>query len=376
MIRVGLVAYGLERPAAGIGRVAQELGIALARTPGCEVTFLTTYEKGPFRGPEWSSEYLPGCRLLPGLMLFGGPLIALAARRLKLDIVHDPCGVSPFTVGRWAGNFQRVVHIHDAIAFRYPEGYPWLNNFLLRSYVPATLPNVDQVLTVSKHARSELAAFMGPPADHAKVVYNGVSRHWRPVPGEEADAVAARYGLTEPYLLTVSAQQPRKNLWRLLEAFAELHRRAPAYHLAVAGLSLWGIEHPEARLEMLGIADVVHLLGYVPDADMPALYSAATLFVFPSLYEGFGLPVLEAMACGTPVVCSDLEVLKEIAGEAAVTFDPYDASNIARVLAQVLGDAALRKQLSEQGTARAGEFTWERAAAHTLNVYQQLMETK
>ena len=152
-LKIGFLTYGLERPLSGVSRVAVELGRELRRRDDLEVVFLTPYRRGPFVGePGVRWRYLPGCRLLPGLMLLGGPLIALLARRLGLGLVHDPIGVSPFTLGRAAGRFRRVVTLHDAIAFEYPQGYPFLNNLLHRTHVPATLGNVDAVATDSQHA--------------------------------------------------------------------------------------------------------------------------------------------------------------------------------------------------------------------------------
>ena len=161
-LRVGLLAYGLDRPLTGVTRVALELGRALEARDDCEITFLTPYRHGP-----WSTSgrtaHLSGCGLLPGMMLFGGPLIAQAARRHRLDLVHDPIGIGPFTVGRWLAPFARLLTLHDAIAFQQPGGYPLLNNILHRLYIPSTLRNVDAVATVGEdelpsHARIDLRA--------------------------------------------------------------------------------------------------------------------------------------------------------------------------------------------------------------------------
>src|SRR5262245_66015446 len=158
-------------------------------------------------------------------MLLGGPLIALLARRLGLDLVHDPIGVSPFTLGRAAGRFRRVVTLHDAIAFEYPQGYPFLNNLLHRTHVPATLGNVDAVATDSQHARDALVRYLGLRPERVPVIPLGASARFRPVAPEEARAVAARHGLDGPFVLHVGAYQARKNILRLIEAFTRA--RAP-----------------------------------------------------------------------------------------------------------------------------------------------------
>jgi glycosyltransferase involved in cell wall biosynthesis len=372
--RIGFLTYGLDRPLSGVTRVAQELGRALQRAGECEVVFLTPYARGPFRGERGTAAAaLPGCRLLPGLLALGGPLIALAARRRKLDLVHDPIGVSPFTLGRWAGGFKRVVTLHDAIAFRYPQGYPWLNNFVHRRYVPWTLPNVDGVITDSEDARRDLGRYLQLPLEGVQVVPLGVDPRFRPLPVDEARAAVARLGVVGPYVLSVGAQQARKNVARLVEAFARVRRRFPSYRLVIAGPALW--RHPGfgQQIEALGLREAVTVLGYVPDDALPALYGAAGLFAFPSLYEGFGLPVLEAMACGTPVVCANATSLPELAGDAAVLVDPTDTTALAGAMERVLGDPALQASLRARGQARAATFTWERTARETAAVYRRVV---
>ena len=372
-LRVGLLTYGVNRPLSGVTRVALELGRALQDDDRCDVTFLTPYRIGPFRGGRTArSWYLPACERLPALTVLGGPLIALAARRLRLDLVHDPVGVSPFTLGRWAGRFGRIVTIHDAIAFRYPEGYPRLNNLLHRHYIPATLPNVDAVITVSEAARGDLLAHLGLPGERVRVVASGVSDRFRPVPSEEARQVAARLGLDGPFILSVGARQARKNVPRLLEAFAALRARGIRHRLALAGPTLWSDPTLSATLARHGLGDAVVSLGYVDEQDLPALYSAADLFVLPSLLEGFGLPVLEAMACGTPVVCSNTSSLPEVAGDAALLVGPLDIGEIADAMARVLADAALAAELRRRGLERAARFSWQGTARATVAVYRDV----
>lgn len=374
-LRIGWVAYGVDRPLSGISRVALELGRALGRREDCELVYLTPYRHGPFRRePGVRSLHLAGCSRLPALMLFGGIAIAVAARRRQLDIVHDPSGIAPFPFGRRIAPFRRVVTIHDAIAFRYPEGYPWLNNMLQRHYLPAMLPNVDAVVTVSQHARADLERFLPRLPTPAFVVPPALSAQFQPVGEQHRRPVLARLGLQRPYILSVSAMQERKNLRQLVRAFAELHRRRPAVQLVLAGSALWQDRPLWDEIEQGGLAGHVVLPGYIADDDLAALYSGAALFAFPSLYEGFGLPVLEAMACATPVVCSNTSSLPEAAGDAAVLVDPTSAEAIADGMQRVLDDPQLAGRLRQAGTARTKDFTWDRAAARTASVYRHLLD--
>ncbi|MGH2370728.1 MAG: glycosyltransferase, partial [Chloroflexota bacterium] len=169
-MRFGFLTYGLDRPLSGISRATLELGRTLARRGDCQPVFLTPYASGPFADGATLRARLPGARLLPALMSLGALELVVAARRWGLPLIHDPTGVSPFLFGRHAGQYKRVVTLHDAIAFRYPEGYTWLNNFLHRQYVPATLRNVDAVITVSEAARDDLIHFLKLPRHKTHVV--------------------------------------------------------------------------------------------------------------------------------------------------------------------------------------------------------------
>jgi glycosyltransferase involved in cell wall biosynthesis len=369
-MRVGFLLYGVDRPLSGITRMAVELGRALQRSGRCKITFLTPYRHGPFRGEDGTwSEWLPGCGLLPGLMVFGGPELAVIARRLRLELIHDPTGVSPFTLPHWAGPRRRVVTVHDAIAIHDPAGYPWLNRFLHRTYLPATLGNVDAVITVSETSRADLAKYLRVPNDRLHVVPNGVSDEFRPVPPEEARHVAQRYGLAGPFILHVGIPWERKNLKRLVDAFAHVRDSRPDCRLALVGSRLRPIESLVEHIDRAGLRESVALLGHVPDGDLPALYSAAKVLAFPSLHEGFGLPILEAMACGTPVVCSDTSSLPEVAGGAAMLVNPLDVRALGHALLQVLQNPGVATSLRTRGLDRAATFTWDSIAAKTVDVY-------
>lgn len=372
-VRVGLLAYGLDRPLSGVTRVALEIGRALMREPRVEVTFLTPYRVGPFVGePGAKTAYLPGCRLLPGLMLLGGAVLAAAARRHRLDVVHDPIGIAPFTVGRRIAPFGRLTTIHDAIAFEYPQGYPLLNNFLHRVYVPRTLANVDLIATVSNHAADSLAHHLHVARGKLRVVPSAVSGAFDSSQATQADDVIRRFGLERPYVFYVGAFKEHKNLVRLVQAFALVRKRAPELRLVLAGPRQWRYPDLETAIDQLALGDAVSVLGYVPEADLPALYAGSVVFVLPSLHEGFGLPILEAMACGAPVVCSSADALPEVAGEAALLVDPLDVSGLADAIFRVHANAPLAASLRAAGRRRVAEFSWARAAGQYSQIYLEL----
>jgi len=186
--------------------------------------------------------------------------------------------------------------------------------------------------------------------------------------------VTARHGLDTPYILAVGTLQPRKNYPVLMQAYAALRQRTGLPHkLAIVGGRGWLTEEIDATITRLGLADQVRLLGFAPDDDLPALYTGASLLAFPSLYEGFGLPALEAMACGTPVVASTAPSLPEVCGDAALLVDPADVDGLADALERVLTDQEMAAQMVARGQQRAAQFRWEDAAKDLLAVYRQVL---
>jgi glycosyltransferase involved in cell wall biosynthesis len=209
-------------------------------------------------------------------------------------------------------------------------------------------------------------------SDKIYVVHEAADPDFRPVTLEQVMVTRARYGLPERYLLSVGTIEPRKNLNRLLDAIALLRDQREDVKLVIVGRLGWLYDDFLDKLENFEYADAVLRPGFVPDADLPAVYQGATATVCASLYEGFGLPLLESMACGTPVVSSDAASLPELGGDAARYFDPLDVEDMAATLIQVWRDAELRKHMTQQGLERAAHFSWQRAARETIDVYEKV----
>ncbi len=283
-----------------------------------------------------------------------------------LDVFHSPDFTLPPVRGA-----RTILTVHDLSFMRVPEcSDPALRSYLMQA-VPASVRRADLVLADSESTRADLIELLRTDPDRVEVLHCGVeSRFQRVQDARVLQAVRVRYHLPERFMLALGTLQPRKNLERLVEAYA-LTRGVigDEVKLVVAGGTGWMHEGILARMEQLGVDHAVCLPGYVEDEDLPALYSLADLFVFPSLYEGFGLPPLEAMACGTPVVTSNVSSLPEVVGDAALTVDPLDVTALAQAMRRVLDDAALRAELVQRGIARAQQFTWSRAARKLLDVY-------
>lgn len=371
-MRVGYLTYGLDRAPTGIGRYAVDLLCALATLPDAPTLVLLSTEASDPQGLWSQFEHypLPGCRRLPALLSVGNVALSQAIRRYQLDIVHDPNGIAPF-LGPAMGA-RRIVTLHDAFAFVCPEMHNWLDNWRYRSMLPTALRCSDAVISVSEASRRDLLHTLGLAPTQVHVIAEGVAPCFQPVAPECSQPVLERYGITRPYILYLGALNARKNIARLLEAFAQVHLRHPQFTLVLGGKPQWKTASISTTLRQLDLGDAVQFIGYVADADLPALYSAATLFVFPSLYEGFGLPPLEAMACGTPVIAANATALPEVLGSAALLVDPYDVAAISAAMDRALSDPKLRADLRRRGFERVSYFTWQRTASATYALYQQV----
>jgi len=268
---------------------------------------------------------------------------------------------------------KSVFTLHDLTFLVCPETSQTLNRWLRTLMIPRFLRAADAVIAASECTKRDAVRLCGLDERKIEVIYLGASPRFCPAAPDVMSVARQKYGLPGSFILSVGTIEPRKNLTSLLEAYRTLRVEGFEGKLVIVGKKGWLYEGFFRRLRELGLEDEVILTGFVPDEDLPALYSAADLFVYPSLYEGFGLPLLEAMACGVPVVCSSTSSLPEIAGRAAVMVDPLEISQLARALERVLGDSNLRASMHQEGLKQAAHFSWERTAKETLAVYRQVL---
>jgi glycosyltransferase involved in cell wall biosynthesis len=357
---------------AGLGRYAESLARGLLPLLGDDLAFFYNREQGiallagleqtpahtvslgykPWRMAVWLGQLAHASfnRLVPGAALFH------AAEHLLLPLRGVPT----------------VLTVHDLIFRRYPAHHKLLN----RAYLNATLPlycrRASQIIAVSEQTRADVMAAYRVPQEKITVVYEAADPRFTPQSAETVGAVRARYGLPPRYLLFVGTIEPRKNLGRVLAAFERLAAERFTDALVIVGKRGWLYDDFFGRLEKSPAKSAVIFPGYVPDEDLPAIYAGAQALAFPSEFEGFGLPVLEAMACGAPVVCSNTSSLPEVAGDAALLVDPLNVGTLHHALRLVMADRELADDLRRRGLAQAGRFSWERAAAETLAVYRRL----
>jgi glycosyltransferase involved in cell wall biosynthesis len=292
-------------------------------------------------------------------------VLPLELAAIQGDVYHAPDFIPPFV-----RRVPAVVTIHDLAFLKWPD----LLTAPSRRYygqVARAVRSADRVIAVSARTRDDLIELVDAPAHRIEVVYEAADARFRPVEAGAVAAVRARLGLPERYFLFVGTREPRKNLRRLLEAFALLADEPEAPDLVIAGRNGWLSEDLEGQAALLGIAPRVRFTGGVADEDLPAVYSGASAFVLPSIYEGFGLPTLEAMACQTPVIASTGGSLPEIVGDAALLVDPFDVAALGAAMRRIWREPALRQEMVERGRARARQFSWRRAAEETLDVYRR-----
>ncbi len=352
----------------GIGRYVRELVAALARQPD-------QFEYRLFVSGAKQLPALPGSNFIWRPTRLSDRTLARLWQRARIplpvevftgsvDLYHATDFVLPPTRAR------SLLTVHDLSFVRVPEAASPPLKAYLDAVVPRSVRRADHVLADSQATKADLIALYDTPPEKITVLLSGVDARFHPV---SDPAVRPKYTIpTQPYIFSVGTVQPRKNYARLIRALAVLRERGHDLDLVIAGGRGW-LEDPihdairEARLE-----DHVHLIGFADDADLPALYSGARITAVPSLYEGFGIPVLESMACGTPVLTSNISSLPEVAGDAALTVDPTDLDAIIAELARLIDDESLRADLIAKGIARAKTFTWDRSAQQLRELYARL----
>jgi glycosyltransferase involved in cell wall biosynthesis len=292
--------------------------------------------------------------------------------RDRLDLFHATHYVLP---PLW--RTRAVVTIHDIIHLLYPEFLPSrAAHVYARFMIRRALTRADRIVTVSYNTRRDLVDYFDIPAARIEVIYNGVSPRFNPaVPRGEKVRVAEKLGISFPYLLFLGGEKPHKNVQNVVRAFGKARREHALPHaLVLAGPLPQNPGRLEALISALELSQAIRVPGVVDDADLPALYAGADAFLYPTLYEGFGLPVVEAMACGTPVLTSSNSALQEIAGGHALLVDPMDVDAIAGGIVLLATDASARAEYSELGRRRALDFSWDRTAAKTLAVYEAALQ--
>ena len=328
--------------------------------PGEEYSGLDILEESEFKLIEhyrefyWQEVFIPEALVKENISLYHVPQNGIGLPKAKVS--------------------KYVVTIHDLIPYVYPEttGKGYLKKFL--GEMPYIIDNSDQIITVSEWSKNDIIRFFNVPEERITVIYEAAEPHFMPLDKSKAKAfLAKKYGITKPFLLYLGGYSPRKNVAGLINAFAKIAAEDPEIVLCLPGKRDKEQENSEILVEALNLEDRIKFIGFVPNEDLPLLYSAAEIFIYPSFYEGFGLPPLEAMACGTAVLCSDTSCLPEISGKDGVYFSPYNTIEMAEKIWKVLKNEDLRLKLAKQGLKHSQKFSWEKAARETIAVYNKVL---
>lgn len=285
-----------------------------------------------------------------------------------LDILHGPANVTPLFYGG-----KTIVTVHDLIIYEHPEWFPggisdW---FWRRQVVPKSISNADKLIAVSKFTKQQIIDRFGINTKKIKVIYEGITTS-ESASGKDSKRFTEKK-IKEPYILYIGTIEPRKNLVRAIKAFSQVSSSLPNLRFVIAGKKGWKLDEVFATVKELKLEERIIFTGYADDTTKAALYSRASAFVFPSLAEGFGLPVLDAMQSGVPVVTSKTTSLKEVAGEAAVKVDPYSIKSITDGIREIVTNQNLRQELIAKGKFQAAKFSWQKAATQTLQVYNEVI---
>lgn len=360
---------------AGIGRLVRDLiaGLASVDAEHEFCLFAAGASGSPAAFPsnfKWATTLIPPVWLARAWYRAHIPLVVESFTG-KIDLFH----ATDFTLPPVRSGTRTILTVHDLSFVRVPDAAPSRLRRYLNQVVPRSVQRADLVLADSVATRDDLIALYNAPADKVEVLYSGVDPRYQPINDPASyDRISKRYKLpSRPYLLTVGTVQPRKNYPRIVYALQQLERLNLNLDLVIVGQPGWLQDELYEAISRSGRMDRVHITGFVEDMDLPVLYSHALCLVFPSLYEGFGFPVLEAMASGVPVITSNVSSLPEVAGQAAILVDPYETDQIADAIQRVVTDDSLRASMIEQGFQQVAGFTWEHAARSLSRIYDRLL---
>jgi glycosyltransferase involved in cell wall biosynthesis len=365
-VRIGFDARAISYR--GIGTYSRNLLRHYADSGTEVIVFCQDQEKETM--PAVDSFTLISANMDPLSMQSKAPFRSLV-QKSKVDLLHVP---SPWTPAPL--DTPLVATVHDVTPLLYPRSLPLGLRFRYKGQLNNTLTHAKRIITVSQVSLSALSAYAGVSPAKVRVIHNGVSERFHPdVTAEEQAAARHHYSLPERFAFWVGDFRPEKNLSFLIHAWSRLEHHIPdPPTLVLAGAQRGEYRKLRQEVEKRGMEDKVLFPGFIRDDDLPAVYSAAILFVFPSLYEGFGLPPLEAMACGTPCVVSHSSSLPEVTGSAALLFNPTSLDNLEECVIRVLTDQDLYESLRQDGLQQSAQFPWSKAAEETLDVYHSVLE--
>ena len=373
-MRVGIDGYPLAEPRTGVGHYTLELARALALiSPSDQFELVSPAPFDPALLEEIEHAQLPNLHTAnPRASSIRGHWwsvgLPLYARRAAFDLFHG----TNFDVPLWKKR-RSVVTIHDLSALLHPEKHRSRLVRRARLRLPLVVRVADMIITPTESVKREVCRHLSVKPDKVTAIPSAARSSFQPIPFAQTEEARRRLGVEDDFLLFVGTLEPRKNLLTLLKAFAQiLSQSSLRPQLVIAGGEGWLMDDSFAFIKKAALSERLRFTGYLSDDDLRALYSSCRVFIYPSVYEGFGLPPLEAMACGAPVIAGRIPSLQETLGSAARLVEPLDVDGLAKSIIEVLEDKNQREMLVAAGSTQAGKFSWEQTARLTLDVYHQL----
>ena len=369
-MRIVIIADPIDEQYAGVYYYTKHLIEALIKIDKKnEYIFIHSRPNDFFTGQK--EVIIPNYRWLPGWMtLRKFVFISFALRKIKPDVVLEPAHIGPFS---FLWNCKKVVTIHDLTPVLFPQYHIKISSFIHKLFLPIILRNADGILVPSECTKKDIERIYKPKVP-IQVTYEAVTDDFHPSSKKQIKEIMHKFGIEKSYILSVGTLEPRKNLITLLNAYKFLKEKGYDYQLVIVGKKGWYFKKFLEEIENFGKNIII--AGYISRNELSAFYSGAEVMVFPSLYEGFGLPPLEAMQCGCTVICSNTSSLPEICEEAAIYIDPHKSGKLEKALLRVLTDDNIRAKMRHEGIKQANKFSWEKCAGETLEFFNLLYNQK
>ncbi len=300
------------------------------------------------------------------------PYLTIRLRKTDLDLIHNPSQIPTF----FGANQLYIITVHDLTPIIFPKEHKSGKSLIYKLFFPRTLKSADKIIAVSYSTKQDLIKYFKIADNKIKVIHLASDEKFHPLDSEIVNKFKKNHNINFPFILYVGTLEPRKNIPTLIEAFYNLRKYNLPHKLVITGKKGWKYKLIFETIEKLNLQNNVIFTGYLPDEDLPALYNAADLFVYPSIYEGFGLPPLEAMSCGCRVITSNTSSLPEVVGDAGIMIDPYDTDALTSSIYEVLTNNELRADMVKKGLERAKMFSWEKTAEETLEIYKDVCNNK
>ncbi len=367
-MKIGLITSAMDGNRAGIGSYSYNLVSNLTRIDkNNEYVLIHRYPANDVIYKVNKELIIPYPRIPFENTIGNNIILSRKLRNHDFDIVHDLSQISPFLFN---SPFKKILTIHDLTPILFPETFGLIHVLLQRYVLPVTFKNIDMIIADSENTKKDIIKYFKIEEEKIKVVYLGIDGKFKPL--ENINNINGNYDINSPFILYVGTLEPRKNIPSLIKAYYKLRKKGVEHKLVIAGGKGWKYKQIYEQVNKLKLQKEVIFMGYVPEDDLPKMYNAADLFIYPSFYEGFGLPPLEAMACGCPVITSNTSSLPEVVGDAGIMIDPYNIDELASAMDEILSNERLREEMIKKGLRRAKIFSWEKTAEETMQVYNEI----